>query len=301
MKRKRILSLLKKDLKENWIIFIVFLSIPLLVYYIYPIIGSEEIVVGVYGESPENFPFVIVKYRNIEDGILAVKNEDICSFYVSEQRILYGLRENSEKIEIIASFFSPDCDITEISLNSLNPNYLLLPVLLSMIILMGGFIGGAIVMGSEKSERTLEALLLTPLTHREFVVEKTIISFISTFLSSVIFLFISKGIIGNVIGTIVILILSAFLFSLISLIITAPFSTMEAIIAIITPVLIVIIFFESISMLNTYSLPLPVSRGLYKSIILNEFPFTESLILLIFIFIFIYISKNLYKRIYNKK
>ena len=301
MKRKRILSLLKKDLKENWIIFIVFLSIPLLVYYIYPIIGSEEIVVGVYGESPENFPFVIVKYRNIEDGILAVKNEDICSFYVSEQRILYGLRENSEKIEIIASFFSPNCDITEISLNSLNPNYLLLPVLLSMIILMGGFIGGAIVMGSEKSERTLEALLLTPLTHREFVVEKTIISFISTFLSSVIFLFISKGIIGNVIGTIVILILSAFLFSLISLIITAPFSTMEAIIAIITPVLIVIIFFESISMLNTYSLPLPVSRGLYKSIILNEFPFTESLILLIFIFIFIYISKNLYKRIYNKK
>jgi len=301
MKRKRILSLLKKDLKENWIIFIVFLSIPLLVYYIYPIIGSEEIVVGVYGESPENFPFVIVKYRNIEDGILAVKNEDICSFYVSEQRILYGLRENSEKIEIIASFFSPNCDITEISLNSLNPNYLLLPVLLSMIILMGGFIGGAIVMGSEKSERTLEALLLTPLTHREFVVEKTIISFISTFLSSVIFLFISKGIIGNVIGTIVILILSAFLFSLISLIITAPFSTMEAIIAIITPVLIVIIFFESISMLNTYSLPLPVSRGLYKSIILNEFPFTESLILLIFIFIFIYMSKNLYKRIYNKK
>ncbi|RLG01437.1 hypothetical protein DRN58_01755 [Thermococci archaeon] len=301
MKRKRILSLLKKDLKENWIIFIVFLSIPLLVYYIYPIIGSEEIVVGVYGESPENFPFVIVKYRNIEDGILAVKNEDICSFYVSEQRILYGLRENSEKIEIIASFFSPNCDIAEISLNSLNPNYLLLPVLLSMIILMGGFIGGAIVMGSEKSERTLEALLLTPLTHREFVVEKTIISFISTFLSSVIFLFISKGIIGNVIGTIVILILSAFLFSLISLIITAPFSTMEAIIAIITPVLIVIIFFESISMLNTYSLPLPVSRGLYKSIILNEFPFTESLILLIFIFIFIYISKNLYKRIYNKK
>lgn len=301
MKRKRILSLLKKDLKENWIIFIVFLSIPLLVYYIYPIIGSEEIVVGVYGESPENFPFVIVKYRNIEDGILAVKNEDICSFYVSEQRILYGLRENSEKIEIIASFFSPNCDIAEISLNSLNPNYLLLPVLLSMIILMGGFIGGAIVMGSEKSERTLEALLLSPLTHREFVVEKTIISFISTFLSSVIFLFISKGIIGNVIGTIVILILSAFLFSLISLIITAPFSTMEAIIAIITPVLIVIIFFESISMLNTYSLPLPVSRGLYKSIILNEFPFTESLILLIFIFIFIYISKNLYKRIYNKK
>jgi hypothetical protein len=295
MNKKRIMVVLKKDLRENWMICLVILSIPLMIYLIPRLIGPEEITVGVCGELPKDFPFE-AEYYSIEEGISAVENNDITAFYISEKKILYGSKANKEQVQAVAWFLLPENNIVEVSINSIDPAYLLLPLSFSIIILMGGIIGVPIVIASEKSERTLEALTLTPLTYKDFIFEKSFFGFISIFLSSLALLLISRAYIGNLVGTILLLALGALLFSLVAVMIATIFSTMESMMAAATPLLVIIIFIESTSLINSYSSPLLISSGIYKSMILNEFPLVETLILLFLIFIFIYINSLILRR-----
>lgn len=296
MNWKRIMILLKKDIHENWAVSLLIISIPLLIYFIPQFMTSEEIMVGVCGELPSDFPFK-ANYYSVEEGIRAVEQGDITAFYVPSQNLLYGDRTLKEQVEMVAWLLSPTGMIIETPVNSIDPTYLMLPLLLSFVIFMGGIIGAPIVIGSEKSNGTLEALILTPLTYTEFVVEKSFFGFISIFLSSIIFLIISRAFLGNILGTLLILALGTLLFSLIAVLMTTPFSAMESLMAVATPALIIILFFESISMLNSYSFPLPISTGIYKSMILDQFPSREILVLSIFIILSVYINSKILRRI----
>jgi ABC-2 type transport system permease protein len=295
MNWKRIAVLLKKDVNENWAVLLLVISIPLLVYFVFHLVGSEEITVGVCGELPPDFPFEATHYT-AEEGIIAVKRGDIAAFYISEKEILYGNRAMKERVEAIAWLLSPSIGMEEIPVNSIDPFYLIFPLLLSIVIYMGGIIGVPVVIGSEKSSKTLEALILTPLTYTEFVMEKSIFGFFSIFLASVVFLLISQACIGNYVGTLVLLALGALLFSLVAVMITTPFSTIESLMAVATPVFVIIIFVESISMLSSYSLPLPISTGIYRSMILGTFPLVEALVLVLLILITIYIDSEILRR-----
>lgn len=292
---RRVTALLKKDVRENWIIPLVILSIPLLFYFVPRVMSPEDITVGVCGELPPGFPFEANHYT-IEDGISAVENGDIAAFYIPEERILYGNKSLQEQVEAVAWILSPESTIVEVPVNSVNPAHLALPLLLTIVILMGGLIGVPIVIGSEKSEKTLQALMLTPLTYREFIVEKSLFGFISIFLSSVVFLLISRALTGDLVGTVVLLVVGALLFSLIAVMLATPFATVESMMAVITPVLVVILFFESISMLNSYSFPLPISTGFYKSMILGEFPAVQLLVLLGCLCIILYITSKILRK-----
>ena len=272
---------LKKDLSEYWVLPLVLIMLPLLVFYL-PLYGQGgQLTVGVYGKPTVHIPFELKQISEIEQGIRQVERGELDAFYVPEQKLLYGSELEKEKMELILDFFAePTNQIREISIeNSLEIRHLSLPLLCVLSLLMTGFIGAPIAILHEKEGKTLQALLLTPLTYQEFIIEKAIFGFVISFFSSLVFLLLTE-IIGNIIGIMIVLLLSSFLISLVAVAFGLLFSNMETMIGFLTPVLLLVIFAEVFSSFNNYYLPLPISRALYKLMIMGEIPVTEGALII---------------------
>lgn len=272
---------LKKDLSEYWVLPLVLLMLPLLVFYL-PLYGQGgQLTVGVYGKPTVQTPFELKEITEIEQGIRQVERGELDAFYVPEQKLLYGSELEKEKMELILDFFSePTNQIRETSIeNSLEIRHLSLPLLCVLSLIMTGFIGAPIAILHEKEGKTLQALLLTPLTYQEFIIEKAIFGFVISFFSSLAFLLLTE-IIGNIIGIMIILLLSSFLISLVAVAFGILFSNMETMIGFLTPILLLVIFAEVFSSFNNYYLPLPISRALYKLMIRGEIPVTEGALII---------------------
>ena len=119
----------------------------------------------------------------------------------------------------------------------------------------------------------------THLTYQEFIIEKAIFGFVISFFSSIVFLLLTE-IIGNIIGIMIILLLSSFFISLVAVAFGLLFSNMETMIGFLTPVLLLVIFAEVFSSFNNYYLPLPISRALYKLMIMGEIPLREGFLII---------------------
>ncbi len=281
----RVSIILKKDLKEYWILALVILVIPVIVFYLPINQEAKKISLGIVGNKSFNELIEVQLYQSKEQGIKEVIAGKIDALYVSSEHTLYGNRGSSDKLHMITSILFPGDKIKVTGINSLNPRCLFLPLLFSILIVMLGLIGTPIVIQSEKEQGTLTALFLTPLSYKEFVVSKSIFGVMLTFLPALLFMAITRGFIGNVPGTLVILILASFLICFVAIMFFIIFPTMEHMFLALTPILLVVIFLEVLSGLNNYSLPLPVSMGLYKSMIDGVFPFVQSLMLSGMIFI----------------
>ncbi len=272
---------LKKDLSEYWVLPLVLIMLPLLVFYL-PFYGQGgQLTVGIYGNPTVQTPFELKEITEIEQGIRQVERGELDAFYVPEQKLLYGSEREKEKMELILDFFSePTNQIRETSIeNSLEIRHLSLPLLCVLSLLMTGFIGAPIAILHEKEGRTLQALLLTPLTYQEFIIEKAIFGFVISFFSSIVFLLLTE-IIGNIIGIMIVLLLSSFLISLVAVAFGLLFSNMETMIGFLTPLLLLVIFAEVFSSFNNYYLPLPISRALYKLMIMGEIPLREGFLII---------------------
>lgn len=299
---KRIWIILKKDLKEYWILPLIFAIIPIIVFYM-PIYGEgKEIVVGVYGELESDYPFVAENISDIEQGIKQVKRGEVDAFYVETERKLYGNIKEKEKTELLLYLLSDiEGDIKEISMgDSIQFKNLYLPLLCIMSLIMTGFIGAPITILSEKEDNTLQALLSSPLSYRNFVLEKAFFGFLISFIAVLIFLLVT-GWTGDFIGIIIVLILASFFFSLIAVIFGIYFSDLEKMFAFITPLLLIILFVEVYSSFHNYSLELPISRALYKLMVLNKFPIIEMILIGAGCVVLIIFDSYLVRRLYKRK
>jgi len=149
-----------------------------------------------------------------------------------------------------------------------------------MTLIMTGFIGAPIAILYEKEENMLQSLLLSPLTYKKLIIEKAVFGFIISFSASLLFLLFTV-VPANIVGVIVILFFSSFLFSFIALLFGILFSEMETMFGFLIPLLLIILFAEINSSFNNYNLQLPVSRALYKLVVVNEIPLFEGSMILV--------------------
>src|SRR5690554_1486556 len=187
---KPIWVILKKDLIEYWVMPLIFILIPRLVFYLPINDDSQQAKIGIYGNAVKELSVEMKQIKNINRGIEQVKKGDLDVFYIPAQKIMYTTEQQKDKAKILLFLLSETTNrIKEISVEStIDSEYLYLPLLCVMSLFMTGFIGAPLAIINEKEEKTLQSLLWTPLTYKELILEKAIFGFIISFQDSFIFL-----------------------------------------------------------------------------------------------------------------
>lgn len=292
---KRIMVLLKKDLKDYWIIPVLMVVFMLFIYFIptiFSLFQSGEITLGVYGEElPDlanlNANVKIKEYSSEESAMDALRSGEVDCLYA--RGTLYGARSNENKLRYLATLLSfdpcaaqePEIKIKDVEINSLPPGFTLLPILLPLAMLLGSFIGALALIGDERDKKIIDAIMLTPITYREYVLEKAILVFASTLIVPIFLLFLTGGFRGGEI-TLILLLQSAF-FTLLFLSITFAFPSVESAAAVSTPIVIFA------SMLDLSSKVPSMGSCLYRVMVLEESAVMGMMVLLMLVILLFFV------------
>lgn len=298
----RMLVLLREDVKNYWFVPVLMATFALLLYFLPTFLQSGKIAVGMCGdEVPDLGPQVDVReYSSEENAMEALRRGEIDCLYIDGT--IYGSRSKESEMELLAALLSPDPEpgsgIRDIEVNSLPSGFTLLPFLLSFTVLLGGVIGALALVGDEMDKRILDAIMLTPLTYREYVLERASFVLASTLTVPVAILFLTDGFTGNVAGIVFLLILQSSFFTLLFLCITFSFPSIESAATIATSVIIPFSLLDGLSLSNP-SIP-SMASVLYRVMVLEESSPMDMVVLLVLVALLFVICASIVRKSFRK-
>lgn len=247
MNLKRISTVLKKDLKENYIVIFIVILIPIFAYYLPQLNFEPKAKLAVVAEDrfdlsglKENFKIISVDSpqraeRLLEegevDGIVDTYNKSVRT-YNKDMKFLTSLKavlakDNSAELNIING---------ESGMHSYNS--LLSVILLVMICI----IGCPIVYLSEYTDGIFSYMTITPITYRELLTAKILFGFIASMASLLLFLLGICSYSVNVTYFITIIAVISVFISVLSGVVSLIFDSLESYLLVMSPVSILIIF-----------------------------------------------------------
>jgi|GEM_PF-6886213 len=253
MSIKRITTLLMKDLKENYIVVLIVLLIPIIAFILPQIKLPTNEVIGIVvsrNESNENklldSGFKVKEFKTNKEAEQLLMGEKIDAYINFEEKIVYTYSEDMDFLgRLRSSLSSPsNQNFDEIKLNIENANIskisyhaLLCVILFSMLCL----IACPIVYFSEKTYGIDTYFFTTPVTNLELILAKMLFCFIAFTCSLFLFLYIICGYRVDLVKLFIIVLALTFFASLLSGIVTLLFNSIDVYIMIMTPVAMVLI------------------------------------------------------------
>jgi len=309
---KRIIVLLKKDLKDYWIIPVLIIAFVLFIYFLPTLFSltQSKTTLGVYGEelpglANVNANIEIKEYGSEESAMDALRRGEVDCLYA--RGTLYGTRSNENELRYLATLLSsdpcaaqePEIKIKDVEINSLPPGFTLLPILLPLAMLLGSFIGALALIGDERDKQIMDAIMLTPITYREYVLEKAILVFATTLIVPIFLLFLTGGFRGVeiilLVRIILILLLQSAFFTLLFLSITFAFPSVESAAAVSMPILILT------PMLDLSSKIPSMGSMLYRVMVLEESASMDIIVLLMLVVLLFFVCTAIVRKGFKKR
>jgi DNA-dependent RNA polymerase auxiliary subunit epsilon len=307
----KIYTILKKDIKVYWVLMILFITIPVIVFYI-PSRESTKtikicIVSNTEAKSELHFKDANIVYSSkLEDGLIQLKNKKVDAVVSLDEKVVYSKTKDLILLSKIKEGLTMPGDIQVkveiLNINEESPNNGISYLLCSIVIIMIGLIGGPIVFLDEKSDGTYSSLMLSPLTYFEFIISKGIFGFLCTFTSLVTFLMITQEITKNTFALLCMIFISSVFISIFSGILSIPFKSVPQMTLVSSPIMIVWMLFELLNFNSNdkYSLYLPIQYGFKRVLVTNELPLQQMAVIagasLILLMAYLYLLRR-YSRI----
>lgn len=262
----RILALLGKDLSEYFILIFLFPILSIATFYLpsifinddYKLAIVSERSYGVDGEDFDNYVFLESKQEALQKlkegkihGVVDIIQKTVD---MSDQKTVPS-KEIQKAIGLaVGSNVLPDE-------NNDNKNLNISSLIGSILLTISCFIAGPIIFLGEKSTRTYNAILLTPLSFNEYILSKTAICAITN-VGSVILFYIVTNIKHLSIAFILYVLLASIFLSILSGIISSLFSNIDKAMLFSSPVMILLIILDFSIWLEKVSPVISIQSGL---------------------------------------
>lgn len=262
----RILALLGKDLSEYFILIFLFPILSIATFYLpsifinddYKLAIVSERSYGVDGEDFDNYVFFESKQEALQKlkegkihGVVDIIQKTVD---MSDQKTVPS-KEIQKAIGLaVGSNVLPDE-------NNDNKNLNISSLIGSILLTISCFIAGPIIFLGEKSTRTYNAILLTPLSFNEYILSKTAICAITN-VGSVILFYIVTNIKHLSIAFILYVLLASIFLSILSGIISSLFSNIDKAMLFSSPVMILLIILDFSIWLEKVSPVISIQSGL---------------------------------------
>lgn len=284
---RRILTVFYKDIKENTVVILVLMVIPLMVFYLpalFPQGGIRVCVVAPENQRPrialedkslvhegkQEAAMKLLEDKKV-DAVVNVEEKTVYT-YSRDPRVLGGLRT------ALASQEKPLTNINISNGQSSSKNYTAL--LCSLLILMIGLIGSPIVFMSESRNDVISSLMLSPLSHTEFIISKALFSFASSMGAIMVFLAVTGGIGANPLRLLVMVIVSALFMTMVSALISLPFKSVEQTMVLTSPLTLLAVLAEVLLYGSGNTSFLPIQAGFRHILLTDKLPAGQIAILL---------------------
>lgn len=300
---KRILVLLKVDLKQYFPLVIIFSLLPIMIFNMFSLNNKAKGSVVILGASntvrkSDNINYVVLD--NKEQAMSLLEENDIqCVIDMENQEIYLNEQQliKSKDIEnVIQDFLGEYTENISDKIDDELKTKKSIVFLCTLLVFVIAFIGGPIVFLGEKSTGMFKALALTPLRYEEYLICKVVINVILSLFAYLIFFIVarhnieSKGILAlNIL-------LVSILITIVAGIISMIFRKLETTLLVMIPILIGIIIVELQSWLENIVIYLPIQEGFKAAIIYGKLDFRLIILYIILILISSLVYVFLYKQ-----
>lgn len=300
---KRILVLLKVDLKQYFPLVIIFSLLPIMIFNMFSLNNKTKGSVVILGASntvrkSDNMNYVVMDNKEQaialleENNIQCVIDMENQEIYLNEQQLI-----KSKDIEnVIQDFLGEYTENISDKIDDELKTKKSIVFLCTLLVFVIAFIGGPIIFLGEKSTGMFKALALTPLRYEEYLICKVVINVILSLFAYLIFFIVtrhnieSKGILAlNIL-------LVSILITIVAGIISMIFSKLETTLLVMIPILIGIIIVELQSWLENIVIYLPIQEGFKAAIIYGKLDFKLIILYIILILISSLVYVFLYKQ-----
>ncbi|WP_368487946.1 ABC transporter permease [Clostridium sp. BJN0013] len=283
---KRIMTILQKDIKEYWILVLIFIVIPIVIFYMPALKNVDKVKICVVSNSnindKLNFDNANISYSNtVSDGLEQLNEKKIDAVVSVEEKIIYCNTKDINLISTIKKGLTAS-NPTQVKVEILNnePNEDKFSFLLCVIIvIMVGLIGSPIVFLSENKNDSLSSLMLSSLTYFEFTISKTIFGFLCTASTLITFLLITQELNNNTFAILSMIFITSFFISIFSGLISLPFRKIEQMMLITSPIMVILVLLELLSLNSNFNKYLPIQKGFREVLVKNIFPTEQILII----------------------
>jgi hypothetical protein len=265
--KERVLALLKKDLYQYYILIFLFPILSIAMFYLPGIFINNEYKLGIVSQQSfqvsdmdlEKYKFFLSKQDAIKElkegkihGVVDVIHKTVD---MSDKKTVPS--KEIQKAINLATGKSPLQD----GKDSEEKNYSISSLIGSLLLTISCFIAGPIIFLGEKTTKTYNAILLTPLTFNEYILSKTAICALIN-MASLVLLFIVTNLKHLSLALILFLLIASIFMSIISGIISSLFSNLDKAMIFISPVMIFLIVLDFYIWLEKIKPVISIQTGL---------------------------------------
>ncbi len=301
---RRIFTLFNKDLKENFVVIVILMSIPVLTFFIPKIFKAHNIKVCIVTSQQEKTtlgfkPSDVIFESCHSNGMKLLDENKIQAVINTDSKIVYTYSKDPETIIKLKTAVSiseaPLFEINIVNKGASEKNYHAL--LCTILIIMVGLIGNPIVILSENKDNIISYLMLSPLSYFEFIISKALFSFVCSIVSLYGFLIIIGQFNTNPFALFCLVVATSLFITMVSAIISLPFNSVEEMMPVSSPLTLLIIFAQSISFGSGNIAYLPIQSGFRDTFAINVVPKSQIFILLSMSAVLFLIYVYLYRKI----
>lgn len=252
MKLSRVFTVVKKDVQENWMVFVIAIMIPLLL-----------VLMTLRSQTTE---FRTQDYQGSTESLL---NNDVDILVDEVNQTIYSREITPSLYHHLSKTYSTPTGIEISVLGEDQAEKVFSAFLMAILFWIMSIITQPILMLSESQDGLHDALMMTNLSFNEYQVAKMGLSFISSFIILIAFSVILGGGIGLV-GLVLVLAL-ALMSVMISRLVAVYSRDVDRLILINTPLAMVFVFLEVYLYISGTSYSSPLQK-LFRSLLTNELP-----------------------------
>lgn len=248
MNIKRIFTILFKDIKENYIVVLIMLCIPVFVVLLSNLNFGENKKVCIIGSDTSNYveklekeDFTVYNNKNIDEANeLLKKNEILAYINLSDMRVITKSDDYKSLLQIKNALTEQSDEAVNIENREVSKTSFHTFLCIILLVLLT-FLGIPIVFLSDYKDGIYNYLCMTPLKKSEYLISKLIFAFISALFSVAFYILVICKYEVNMAYFTIILASFAFTVTFVAGIISAFFNSIDKYILVSFPIFIIVI------------------------------------------------------------
>lgn len=300
----RVIAVFIKDFKENSIVILIVMVIPLIAFLTPNMLLDKNIKVCIVtsqlDEVTLGFNKKNILYENYNSDALKLLNDKKVNAVINvDEKIVYTFAKDPVTISklktAVSNLDAPLYNINVVNAEASTKNYNAL--LCAILIIMIGLIGNPIVFMSENKDGIISYLMLSPLSYVEFIISKALFSFLCSVLSLYAFIVIIGQFSISFVSLFCLVVVASLFITILSAIISLPFNSVEEMMIVSTPVTLIIVLVEVLSFGSGKIKFLPIQSAFRDAFALHVFPKLQIAVILaltVFLFtVYVYLYRKI--------
>lgn len=286
MNIKRIFTMLFKDIKENYIVILIMLCIPVFAVLLPNINFGQNKKIYIIGSDTKNYverleknKFSVYDVNDINEANDSLKNNKIFAYInLSDMEVVTKSDDYKSLLQVKNALSEQSDEIVKIEnreVSKITFHTFLCMILLVLLMLLGI----PIVFLSDYNNDIYNYLSMTPLKKSEYLLSKLIFAFISTLLSVALYILVVCKYEVNMRSFLIILVSYALTATFVAGIVTAFFRSIDKYILVFFPVFILVIVFMIIGLNEPILYEIPWLKCMDNLLIKNSLDITSVLLI----------------------